>query len=211
MAKDKIIIPAIIAKTQEEFDKNINKVKDHFEIFQLDFMDGDFVPNNSLDFDLKLPEGLKYEAHLMVKNPEKWIEKFIDTIEIFLIHFESTDKIKEIIDLTKDKGKKVGIVINPETEVAQIEKYLDDIDQVLVMSVNPGFYGSKFLPETLNKAKQIRELKPDLDIEVDGGITPDTINIADQSGVNMFVSGSYIVKSDDIAAAIENLKKKIIQ
>lgn len=202
------IIPALIAKTQEELDESVNKVKDYVKYLQLDVMDGQFVPNHSLDFKFELPENSCIcEVHLMVAEPKEWIDKLWDIAELFLIHFESTDNIEEITDYVKQKGKKAGIVINPGTAVEEIEKYLDKIDQVLVMTVNPGAYGSKFLPETLEKVKKLRELKPNLNIEVDGSINADTIKQAADAGANLFVSGSFIMKSEDPEKAVQTLRK----
>jgi ribulose-phosphate 3-epimerase len=105
--------------------------------------------------------------------------------------------------------KKIGFVLNPETQIHEIVRYLDQIDQVLIMTVKPGFYGSPFLPQMLDKIIELRTLKSDLDIEVDGGITDETIGLVDTAGANMFVSGSYIVKSNDVAKAIRLLKDNI--
>jgi len=204
----KIIIPALIAKSQEELDKVINKVKDHFELIQLDFMDGKFVPNESINFDFKLPDTkCKYEAHLMVSNPEEWIEKHYQKIDMVLAHFESLKNPQKIINQVKNKRKQIGFVLNPETPVSKIEKYLDQLDQVLIMTVNPGFYGSSFLPEMVDKITELRNKASDLDIEVDGGVNDRTIGLVNNAGANMFVSGSYIVKSDDINKAIDTLKE----
>jgi len=206
----KEIIPAIIAKNQEEFTKNILKVKDYVQIIQLDFMDGKFVPNNSIDFEFELPETkCKFEAHLMIKDPLDWVKNNLEKVDTILVHFESCDNHKEIIDFVKSKNKRIGIVLNPETSVSRIEKYLDEIDQVLIMTVNPGFYGSPFLPNTVEKVSKLRKLKPDLDIEVDGGITDKTIELADKAGTNLFVSGSFIIKSDDVSKAVKTLEDKI--
>jgi len=207
----KMIIPAIIAKSQEELENNINKVKDFVDLIQLDFMDGKFVPNNSIDFDFELPEtDCLFEAHLMVNDPVKWTDKYHKKVDIILAHFESMDKPSKVIDFVRSKNKKVGFVLNPETPVSAIEEYLDDLDQVLIMTVVPGFYGSSFLPEILDKISELRRLKTNLNIEVDGGVTDKTIGLVDKAGANMFVSGSYIVKSDNIKNAIETLKKIIL-
>ena len=112
--------------------------------------------------------------------------------------------------MVKDENKKIGFVLNPQTNIRKIKKFLGKIDQVLIMTVNPGFYGSPFLPETLEKVKNLRDLKPEIDIEVDGGINDKTIILADRAGANMFVSGSYIVKSDNVEKAIFNLKRGLI-
>lgn len=210
MKRDKIIIPAIIAKTQNELEEKILKVKDFVELIQLDLMDGRFVPNNSIDFNFKLPEtNCHFEAHLMIEYPEKWIEKNHMKVDTILAHYESSDDPALIINLAKSKNKRVGFVLNPKTSIQKIEKYLDELDQVLIMTVNPGSYGSLFLPEMLDKISELRKMKPDLDIEVDGGITPDTIQDVYKAGANMFVSGSYIIKSPNIKEAIDRIKNML--
>ena len=204
--KNKKIIPAIIAKSQKEFKEKINKVKDFVDIIQLDFMDGKFVPNNSINFDFKIPASdCEFEAHLMIQDPLKWVEKHYMKVDTVLVHFESCKDPQKVIDIVKKKGKRIGFVLNPETPIDSIQNFLDDIDQVLIMTVNPGFYGSPFLPEMIDKIKKLRKKCPNLDIEVDGGITDKTIGLVNEAGANLFVSGSYIVKSDNIKKAIENL------
>jgi len=203
------IIPSLIAKNQKELDKRFDKVKVHSKIFQLDIMDGKFVKNKSLTFDFKLPKGKKYESHLMVRNPEEWIKENWKKSDSIIFHIESLKseiEVKEIIKLIKSKKKKVGIALNPKTKVKKIISYLNSVDMVLVLTVKPGKYGSKFLPNTLKKVKEIRKLKPKLDIEVDGGISEKTISQARKAGANAFVSGSYLQKSRDVNKAIERLK-----
>jgi len=206
----KNIIPAIIAKNQDELEERIKKVADIVDIIQLDFMDGRFVPNNSIDFDFKLPKTkCKFESHLMINDPEYWIENNASKVDTILVHYESIKDPMAIICQVKDKNKKVGFVLNPETPISKIENYLNNLDQVLIMTVNPGFYGSPFLPEMLEKITDLRNIKPELNIEVDGGIVPDTIGLVNRAGANMFVSGSYIVKSKNVEESIINLKKLI--
>lgn len=206
----KEIIPAIIAKDQNELDEKLSKVVKFFNLVQLDIMDNKFVPNKSLFFDFSLPSTkCLFEAHLMVQDPEEWIEKNGNKVDTILVHFESKYNPKSIIDLVKKRGKKFGFVLNPETSVDKISSFIDELDQVLIMTVNPGFYGSPFLPEMIEKIRKIREMKTNIDIEVDGGITEKTIGLVDEAGANMFVSGSYIVKSENILKAISNLKNKL--
>lgn len=208
MKKEKRIIPAIIAKSQDELDNRLSKVLDYVDFIQLDIMDNKFVPNTSLFFDFKLPEtSCKFEAHLMVETPQEWVTDYMEKVDTVLVHYESHVQLEDVISIVKDAGKKIGVVLNPETSVDKISKYLDCLDQVLVMTVNPGFYGSPFLPETLEKITQLRKLKPELDIEVDGGITDATISLVDAAGANMFVSGSYIIKAEDVKGAIKNLER----
>lgn len=207
MKNTKIIVPAIIAKTQAELSESLNRVKTFSEIVQLDIMDKTLVPNSSLDFDFDVSgSNVRFEAHLMISDPHKWIEKNWAKVDTVLVHFETCKNPKETIAFVKSKGKKIGFVLAPETEVSEAKEYMNKIDQLLIMTVNPGFYGSKFLPETLNKITEARKLHPNLNIEVDGGITPDTINLVHSAGANMFVSGSYILKSSDVKKAINALK-----
>ena len=146
----------------------------------------------------------------MVNNPEKWIKKNWKIADMILVHIESCKEPKKIIELVKNKGKKISFVLNPETSVEKIKPYLDKIDQVLIMTVNPGFYGSPFLPETLDKVKELRKLKPNLDIEVDGGIDSTTIKQAYEAGANLFVSGSYLQKSEDVRKSIKDLESNFV-
>jgi ribulose-phosphate 3-epimerase len=161
-------------------------------------MDGKFVDNSSLDFDFNLFKiDHVFEAHLMIENPEEWIEKNWNKVDSFLVHIESCNDPIKLINIVKEKGKRIGFVLNPKISVDNITDFLGDIDQVLIMAVNPGFYGSRFLPEVLHKVKQLRALKSDLDIEVDGGINDKTIEEVSNAGANLFVSGSHIMNADD--------------
>ena len=210
MKNKKKIIPAIIAKSQEELDELLSKVTDIVEIAQLDVMDEKFVPNTSLFFDFKVPKtSCLFEAHLMIEEPEIWIENNWQKVDTILVHYESCNNPKSIISNVKNKGKKVGFVLNPETSIQNLTDFIHDIDQVLIMTVNPGFYGSPFLPEMLDKITELRNMKPDLDIEVDGGVTDKTISLVDKAGANMFVSGSYIMKAKSVEYSINSLKKLI--
>ncbi len=207
----KLILPSIIAKDQIEINNIISKFGNHADWLQLDVMDGNFVPTHSLDFDFDLPrKDKKYEAHLMVADPEKWIEKNYHKADTILFHVELCENIEKTIELIKNKKKKAGLAINPKTPVEIIRPYLDDVDEVLVMTVEPGFYGAKFLPKTLEKVKLLRRLKPELDIEVDGGMNSETIGLAAKAGANFFICGSYLQKSEDVKAALRELSRKLI-
>jgi ribulose-phosphate 3-epimerase len=207
MVIGKKIIPAIIAKNQQELDENLLKVCELVDIVQLDVMDNVFVPNTSLFFDINLNDfDLLFEAHLMVSKPERWIEKYIEKIDTILVHYESDYNFNNLISTVKERGNRFGFVLNPETSIQEITPFLNKLDQVLIMTVTPGFYGSPFLPEMLDKVSKLRDLKPDLDIEVDGGITDKTIKQVDEAGANLFVSGSFIIKSENIKNSIDKLK-----
>ncbi len=205
-----IIIPAIIAQTQEELNDLLSKVEAYSELVQLDFMDCLFVKKSSLNFDFDAAgSDLRFEAHLMINDPFDWIKKNWTKVDTVIVHIESCEKPEAIINFVKNKGKKIGLAINPETTVNDIKSYLDFIDQLLVMTVVPGAYGGVFLPKMLKKVIEIKKLRPELDIEVDGGIALDTISLARDAGANMFVSGSYILKSSNIEEAVKMLTFKI--
>ena len=207
---EKIIVPAVIAKSQEELEGILEKISGNANLVQLDIMDGEFVPNLSLDFNFRLTqEKHSYEAHLMVNDPDEWIESFGKKVDTIIAHFESPGTSPDTIHLIKKMGKKAALALNPDTEIEKMTEYFDYLDQVLIMTVNPGFYGSPFLPKVMGKITKLRTMKPDLDIEVDGGITPETIEIVDKAGANLFVSGSYLVKSDDMENRINILYRMI--
>ena len=208
---EKIILPGIIAKSKEELRKKIERVKRFTSWVHLDVVDGEFAKNHSLDFDFTLPQqDFQTEAHLMVKNPELWITKHGKKISILIVHFESVSSLPLIIRFMQEKQCKIGIAIEPETSVDVLKKYLELIDQVTIMTVHPGFYGSPFIPEQLEKVKTLRKLKPSLDIEVDGGMNPETIKLALKAGANKFVSGSYLLEdSEDVKTAFNALRESI--
>lgn len=200
------IIPSIIAKNQQELDNLIGQVKGFSEIAQLDIMDGKFVENESINFEFTLPKSsLKYEVHLMINDPMGWIEKNHAKVDTILVHIETINDPDKIIDYVKSVNKKVGFALNPQTSIEIIKPYLDKIDEVLIMTVVPGRYGAPFLSDMLDKVRKIRELNQDIDIEVDGGISDKTIKDAHDAGANLFISGSYIIKSDDPRKAMNAL------
>jgi len=205
-----MIVASIIATSQKELEERIGKVAPHVSAVQLDVMDGVFVGNHSLDFDLTVPNiSCTREAHLMIQNPKEWIERYAERVDMILVHIESCKEPKKIIELAKNKGKKIGFACNPETPVAACSPYLDAIDQVLVMTVHPGSYGSPFLPETLDKVKELRKLHPTLPIEVDGGISPDTIRKAADAGATLFAVGSYLITAENVQEAVVSLRRAL--
>ncbi len=207
---EKIIIPSIIARSQDELNKRIKKVENLSPWLQLDIMDGSFVPNHSLDFNFALPKiSCKFEAHLMIQNPDSWITQNMKKVNTIIIHYESCKNPQRIIQFVKENDRRIGIAINPQTPLENITKYINDIDLVLIMTVHPGFYGSKFMANALQKVIALRKLKPHLDIEVDGGITYLTIERALESGANRFVCGSYLMNSDNIQQDFFILKSKL--
>jgi len=203
------ILPSLIAKSQEELDALIEKARGSAGLMQLDAMDGQFVPNSSLDFDLKVPEDIEFEAHLMVSNVDLWLKRFLPISKTVIFHFEAVDDPLPLIYKIKKAGKRAGIAINPKTALSKIEPLLPELDEVLVMTVEPGFYGSPFVPEAVEKVEALRKMKPELDIEVDGSINDTTLSTVKRAGANLFVVGSFLMKADDISVPMEVLSDKL--
>ncbi len=217
------IVPSIIGSSQKEIDEMITRVSPYVSLVQLDIMDGKFVKNKSLWFDFRLPKRIQnkkiqYEAHLMIKEPEKWAGKHGSKVDTIIFPYESLqerdkrkekEKVLNLIKQIKNKKKKVGMAINPETRAEKIFPYLKDLNQVIVLTVHPGRYGAKFLPKMLKKVQEIRKHDKKIIIEVDGGINPQTINGAAKAGANYFVSGSFVTKAEKPKERIEELKQNI--
>lgn len=156
---------------------------------------------------LRSNTGAILDVHLMVTHPEKWIRDMADAgSDIFTFHVEVEGDITSIIDHVKAAGMKVGLAVKPGTPVETVFPYIEKLDQVLVMTVEPGFGGQKFQPEMMQKVAKLRELYPSLHIEVDGGLALDTIDVAANAGANMIVAGSAVFKASP-ANVISLLKR----
>lgn len=167
----------------------------------LDLMDGKFVASSSLDFPMKLPEGQQYQLHMMAVDPLGRIKIIPPQVDTVIIHAEALDNIEQAIAAAEKQDLKLFIALNPQTPVSTVEPYLEKLNGVLIMSVNPGQYGAKFLPEQLAKVRALREKSKTINIEVDGGMSDKTIGLAVAAGANMIASGSFIMKSLDPEAA----------
>lgn len=207
MIKQPRIIPAVIASDQDELDASLLKVTPFAPIIQLDVMDGVFVPSRSLDFDLKLPDGPHYQVHLMVADAQRYVRRFKSSAGTLIIHAESLHDIQVEVRELKTPGVGLFLAINPETSVDRIAPVIGDLDGVMVMTVNPGKYGSRFLQECLDKVGELKALRRSLIVEVDGGMVPETVRLARRKGVDLFTSGSYIMKSPDPLRAYRELEE----
>lgn len=186
------------------------------EYLHIDIMDGDFVPNISFGpmvyQAIRNQSNLVFDVHMMVRNPERYIELAAKAgADVITVHVEATEHIHRALQLIKQQGVKAGVVINPGTPVALIEPLLAEVDQVLVMTVNPGFGGQKFIPATLTKIKQLDALRKangyHYEIEVDGGINAETGKLCVEAGTDILVAGSYIFDHENPLAAIESLRQ----
>jgi len=206
-----LVVPAIIAKTQRELDGMLDKVRQKVKRIQLDVMDGKFVPNTSLDFDFKLSAGFEYEAHLMVKEPLEWVRKNAGKVNIVIMHVETLKDVGAAVEYVKKQGIKMNLALTLETKLETVTPYLGKIDGILVMTVEPGSYCVKkeFRPEPLEKIKKLREIDKVIPIEVDGCMNLENVRLARGSGANIFASGSYIFKSDNVDEAINDLQNAV--
>lgn len=210
------IAPSILAADYANFASELKRIEEtSAEYVHIDIMDGQFVPNISFGADvvasMRKHSKLVFDCHLMVVNPERYVDAFAQAgADIMTIHAESTLYIHGALQKIKAAGMKAGVVINPGTPVSAIESVLSLVDQVLIMTVNPGFGGQAFIPEMLEKVAKVAQLRDekghDFDIEVDGGVDNKTIKICYDAGANVFVAGSYLFKASDLAAQVETLR-----
>lgn len=213
------IAPSILSADFSNLQRDIELVeKGAVDYIHVDVMDGQFVPNITFGPNIiqairpitKLP----LDVHLMIVDPEKYIPAFAKAgADIITVHVEATPHIHRALQMMKDLGVKSGVVINPGTPITMIKHVLPIADQVLVMTVNPGFGGQSFIEETVEKIAELSELREQnnwhYSIEVDGGIVPETAQICQKAGADVFVAGSYIYNSEDPVGQINQLKEAL--
>lgn len=203
------IAPSILSSDFGKLNEEIASVEPYSDLLHVDVMDGHFVPNITIGPPIVkcIKTSLPLDCHLMIENPDDYVEAFVKAgANSITIHQEVCPHLNRSIQKIKALGVKAGVSINPATPIEMIEEELEDIDLVLIMSVNPGFGGQEFIESALGKIAALRELAPDIDIEVDGGVNEETAKLCIEAGANILVAGSYIFKSKDRKKAIESLR-----
>ena len=211
------LAPSILSADFGHLAEDVKKIEEGgADYIHVDVMDGHFVPNISFGAPvmkcLNGKTGLPYDVHLMIENPDMYIDDFVTPqTEYITVHQEACVHLHRTIQNIKSKGVRAGVSINPATPVSTLECILPDVDLVLIMSVNPGFGGQKFIPGALEKVRELAEIKRaknlDFVIEIDGGITLDNISEVMEAGVEMAVAGSAVFKAEDVAGRVREFKR----
>lgn len=211
------IAPSILSADFSKMGEEVRSLEiNGADVVHCDVMDGVFV--NNITFGIKMVEDIRKETtlpldcHLMIVQPEKYVERFAKAgADIITVHYEACrDNLKEVLQLIKSTGVKCGAVINPDTPVEKIADVIPMCDMVLVMSVFPGFGGQKFIPEALDKLRQVKAIidgcGKEIDLEIDGGVTAENVEEIKAAGANVIVAGSAVFKAADRKATIAALK-----
>ena len=214
------IAPSILSADFANLQTDVEKVEQaQVDMLHIDVMDGHFVPNLTFGPNvvaaLRPHSQLVFDCHLMIENPENYVEAFADAgADLIGVQYESTPNIHRALDMIKKKGKLAEIVINPGTPVSAISSLLAMVDQVLVMTVDPGFGGQKFMPEMLDKVAELAQIKQEkgyhYEIQVDGGVNDQTIKQCAQAGATVAVAGSFVFKCDP-AVQVEKLRQATVE
>ncbi|MEA3546494.1 MAG: ribulose-phosphate 3-epimerase [Thermodesulfobacteriota bacterium] len=219
MNKNNMIAPSILSADFARLGEEIDAVaKAGADVIHLDVMDGHFVPN--LTFGPPIIKAVRkicdlpFDVHLMIENPDKYLEAYADAgADWITVHVETCTHLHRTINRIKELGKKAGAVLNPATPLSMLDYILEDVDLVMLMSVNPGFGGQSFIPSTLDKTKALKaridERGLNVGIEIDGGVSPKTISAIASAGANIFVAGSAVFGAPDYGQAISAMKEQL--
>ena len=219
MNKNNMVAPSILSADFARLGEEIEAVaRAGADVIHLDVMDGHFVPN--LTFGPPIIKAVRkicdlpFDVHLMIENPDKYLEAYADAgADWITVHVETCTHLHRTIHRIKELGKKAGAVLNPATPLSTLDYILEDVDLVMLMSVNPGFGGQSFIPSTLDKTRALKaridERGLNVGIEIDGGVSPKTISAIAGAGANIFVAGSAVFGAPDYGRAISAMKEQL--
>jgi len=203
------VAPSILSADFGRLNEEIATVDEYADVIHVDVMDGHFVPNITIGAPVVkwIKSKKPLHAHLMIENPEKYVEDFAKAgVERIVVHAEACSDLAGVVAQVKNLGVEVGVCIKPGTAVSEIKGVLSELDEVLVMTVEPGFGGQSFMEDMVPKIKELRDLGFEGDIGVDGGINGETCKVCIVAGANVMGAGSYIFKAEDRVVAIESLR-----
>lgn len=210
------ILPSLLAADFGQLAAEILRAESSgAEALHLDVMDAHFVPNLSFGPDVvalaaKVAPGFPRNVHLMMTRPDLYLEAFAKAgAQTIQIHVEADCDIHAVLKRIRSMGLRNAVVINPETPVDRLYPYLDEVDGVLVMTVHPGYGGQRFIEDCMSKVTELRRLRPNLNIMVDGGINAETAVIAARAGANQFVAGSHLFRQVDMKSAVDSMRKEV--
>lgn len=209
-----LVAPSILSADFAKLGEEIKRLEaSGADWIHVDVMDGHFVPNLTIGPPiikaLRKTTTLPFDVHLMIEKPERYLEDFAKAgADVITVHAEACPHLHRTLNAIRELGCLAGVSLNPSTPVNVIENVLDELDLVLIMSVNPGFGGQSFIPKAIDKLRQVKELAGDREIyiEVDGGVTPDNAELVRSAGAQVLVAGSAVFKAPDMVKAIEGLK-----
>ena len=214
----KQLAPSILSADFSKLGESVAKIEEGgAHLIHVDVMDGHFVPNISFGAavmkSLLGKTSMPFDVHLMIENPDKYLEEFVtDNTEYITVHEEACVHLHRTVQHIKSLGVKAGVAVNPATSLDTLEYIMEDVDMILIMSVNPGFGGQKFIPSALRKVKELDALRKerglDFKIQIDGGITLDNVKEVMDAGVDIAVAGSAVFKADDVPARVKEFLVK---
>lgn len=203
------IAPSILSADFGNLNKEMAELEPYCQLFHVDVMDGHFVPNITIGAPVVkcLNTKLPLDVHLMIENPEKYVEDFIKAGgDRIIVHSEACKDLKGVLKMIADLGAEAGVSIKPGTPVSEISGVLDMVEEVLVMTVEPGFGGQSFMADMVPKIRELRDLGFQKDIGVDGGINAETAKICREAGANLLVAGNYVFTADNLGGRVERLE-----
>jgi len=208
MSRSVQVVPAILTEDPEALETMVRQAESFTNYVQIDIMDGQFVPSHSITYEhlTALPMNINWEAHLMVERPEDYLENFQQAgAQKIIFHYEATSSPLAVISAVRELGLGVGLAVNPETAVSAIHPLISKLDSVLFLTVNPGFYGSQFIPEVLEKVPELRRSQTKMEIGVDGGIKENNIAEIARVGVDAICVGSAIFLQPEPGESFKHL------